>query len=607
MPAAGGSFAALREQAAGIARRPSLSMPMTSGALAPRRRFDRQPTLLGIISYAVVAFFAFLALYPLALVLLRLVYSNGRFDPAPLASMFSQPDVGVLVFNTLAVVGASSLLALVVGAIMAWINERTDAGMGIISDALPLVPFLLPPIAGAIGWVLLLSDRAGLLNALMRKVLGTFGITLTTGPLNIYSWTGIIFVYTIYAIPYVYLLVSAGLRNVDSSLEEQSRVCGNGLWRTMWLVTIPAVRPSLGAALLLLVWFGFALYSVPAVIGTGAGIEVLPVRLVNLLSFTYPPETARAIGLGMIVVLVVGAAWLIQARILAGGRHATIGGKGHRTSRIELGRWRWAARSVVIVYILLAAVLPMIGLLLVSLNGFWTPNIKWAQLSLRTFREVLVEDAVTVTALNNSLLLGIVGATIGMAAAAIIALFVRKKGAGFARVVDGLIKLPASISTIVLAVGFVLAFNGPPFNLNGTFAILLFAYLALYLPQGAVAADAAAAQVGRELTEASGISGARSTRTLLRVSLPLMMGGLAAGWALLFVRIIGDLTASAILAGTNNPVVGFRILEVYQGGSFATLAALSTVLTVVSAAIVVLLLALTRRRSRQAPAIRTGG
>src|SRR5690606_34311663 len=135
-------------------------------------------------------------------------------------------------------------------------------------------------------------------------------------------------------------------RNVDSSLEEQSRICGNGLWKTMWLVTIPAVRPSLGAALLLLVWFGFALYSVPAVIGTGAQIEVLPVRLVNLLSFTYPPETAQAIGLGMIVVLIVGGAWLLQTRILAGGRHATVGGKGHRMSRIELGRWRWAARSV---------------------------------------------------------------------------------------------------------------------------------------------------------------------------------------------------------------------------------------------------------------------
>src|SRR5690606_8972967 len=116
--------------------------------------------------------------------------------------------------------------------------------------------------------------------------------------------------------------------------------------------------------------------------------------------------------------LIVGGAWLLQTRILAGGRHATVGGKGHRMSRIELGRWRWAARSVVLAYILLAAVLPMSGLMLVTLNGFWTPNIKWGALSLATFREVLFEDAVTVTSLKNSILLGISGATIGMAAAA---------------------------------------------------------------------------------------------------------------------------------------------------------------------------------------------
>jgi iron(III) transport system permease protein len=60
--------------------------------------------------------------------------------------------------------------------------------------------------------------------------------------------------------------------------------------------------------------------------------------------------------------------------------------------------------------------------------------------------------------------------------------------------------------------------------------------------------------------------------------------------------MIGDLTASAILAGTNNPVVGFRILEVFEGASYASLAALSTVLTFVSMIVIVVLLIVTRRR-----------
>lgn len=561
------------------------------------RQFRERFTPFTVLSGLVIAVLAFLAIYPLSRVAIRMVYNNGQFDFRPLASMIDQPGLSVLLMNTAIVVLISAVVSVFIGAIMAWINERTDARMGVMTDALPLVPFLLPPIAGAIGWALLLSDRAGLLNAVFRWILnGLFGMNMTEGPLNIYSWPGLVFVYVIYSVPYVYMLMSAGLRNVDSSLEEQSRVCGAGLLRTMRRVTLPAVIPSLGASVLLLVWFGMSLFSVPAIIGQGAKIEVLAVRIVRLLTFTYPADIPRALALCLFVILGVGTAYYFQSRILRKGRHATVGGKGHKVTRIELGRWKYLAQTVVVGYIVIAAILPMVGLLLVALNGFWTPNIRWTQLTLDSFRHVLIEDQITKTALRNSLLLGVFGASIGIVAAAILALFVQKSGKGAATFIDATIKLPAAISTIVLAVGFLLAFSGPPFNLNGTFLILLLAYLALYMPQASVAADAAASQVGKELSEASQISGASGGRTFWRISLPLMAAGLAAGWALLFVRMIGDLTASAILAGTNNPVVGFRILEVFEGASYASLAALSTVLTLVSMIVIVLLLVLTRRR-----------
>ena len=116
-----------------------------------------------------------------------------------------------------------------VGGVLAWVNERTDARMGVVTAALPLIPFLLPPIAGSTAWVLLLSPGAGFLNVWLRDVLGLFGIDETTGPLNIYSFSGLILVYTIYQVPYAFLLITAGLRNVDPALEEASRVSGAGL------------------------------------------------------------------------------------------------------------------------------------------------------------------------------------------------------------------------------------------------------------------------------------------------------------------------------------------------------------------------------------------
>jgi iron(III) transport system permease protein len=107
------------------------------------------------------------------------------------------------------------------------------------------------------------------------------------------------------------------------------------------------------------------------------------------------------------------------------------------------------------------------------------------------------------------------------------------------------------------------------------------AYIALYMAQALLSTEAAAALVGHELDDAAAVSGARGLRRFVRISLPLMAPSLAVGWALVFVRIVEDLTASAILSGTSNSVVGFRMLEVYSNGSYGAVGALALVVTAV--------------------------
>lgn len=572
----------------------------------PVRRPRRRPvSVFGKVSIGIAVLFALLALYPLGAVVHRLLFSGGGLDLGPVRETLAEPGLVGLVVNTVVVVVASGAVALVIGTALAWVNERTDARMGVLTDALPMVPFLLPPVAGAIGWVLLLSPRAGYLNTWLRDLLGVVGVDLTDGPFDIYSWYGLIGVYTIYQVPYAFMLASAGLRNLDPSLEEQSRVSGAGPLRTLRKVTMPGVKPSLAGAVLLMLWSGFGLFSIPAVVGTGADIDILSVRIVESLA-EYPSRTGVAVGLSLIVVGFVALAWWAQRLVVGRGRHATVGGKGQRVNRIRLGRWRGPVRVLMVAYLAVTTVLPLAALLIVSLTGFWTTKINWGALGVDALRRAIIDDSTTQEALLNSLGLGLLGATIGIGVAAVVALYVSKAGR-LGRFLDGAIKFPSTLSHIVLAVGFVLALAGPPFELGGTLTILLLAYLALYLPQAAVAADAAVAQVGGELPEASRVGGAGEARTFRRVYLPLMLPGLITGWALLFVRMIGDLTASSILAGTGNPVVGFRILEIYQNGSYATLAALSTVLTLISCAVVLVVMVLSRRSARwSAPANPTG-
>jgi iron(III) transport system permease protein len=556
-----------------------------------RARFVASLSPFSLIAAAIAIGMALLGVIPLGAMVWRIVSGDG----AGILEALGREDVVGLVRNTLIVVAISTVFALLIGAALAWINERTDASMGLLSEAMPMVPFMLPPIAGSIGWVLLLSPNAGYINGALRGFLGLFGINSEVGPLDIYSWYGLIFVYTIYAVPYSFLMCTSGLRNFDPALEEQSQVSGASLGRTLRKVTLPGMLPSLLAATMLILMSSFGLFSIPSVIGAGADIPILSVRIVRLLSFTYPPEVGAAIGLSLIVVLFVGGFWFLQTRALKHGRFATIGGKGARANRIRLGRARPVVRALVILYLVVTTILPLLALVIVSLNGFWTLDIDWGGLNLDAFVAAVFEDRSTRRALTNSLTFGLIGSLVGIVAAALASLYIVRSRSRFARIIDGGIKFPSLLSHIVIAVGFVLAFGGEPFRLSGTAIILIGAYLALYLPQASIAADASVGQIARELPEASRVAGASELRTIGHIYAPLMLPGLIAGWALLFVRMIGDLSASAILAGTRNNVVGFRILEIYQNGSFASLASLSTALTLISAIIVVGVLFLSRR------------
>lgn len=539
-------------------------------------------TLFSGISLALAIVFMLLAMYPILSVIAGLFFTDGTFNPGAVFShVLGLPGLWQMLLNTLVIVVVSGAIAVVCGSVLAWLVVRTDARIRWLGGILPLLPFVLPALVGTMGWAMLLSPKTGLVNILIRNVLSPLGVHLDQGPLDVYSYGGMIFVYTIYMIPFTFLLVSAGLENSDAQLEEQSRVSGGGVLRTLFRVTIPSVRPSLGAAMLLTVFFGFAFFAGPAVLSTTSGIDILSVRIANILSFSYPADTAGAVGLSTFMLVAVAIVWWIQTRVLRRSNYATINGRGKATE-IHLGKLRWLGRLVIILYALIAVVLPFLALLWVSFRGFWSFDWDFTTLSLTQYTTVLFGDAFSSTALITSLLLALLGATVGMFVAAIIARFVRSSPGRVGRAVDILIKVGAPIPAVVLGVGVLLAFGGAPWHLGGTFGILLLAYLVHFMPQATVNADAAAAQVGPQLMEASHISGGGDGRTFLRISLPLMLPDLIAGWSLLFLWMLGELNASIILAGTSNPVLGEQMYLLYFQGYFGKLAALAIIVTIIS-------------------------
>jgi len=534
---------------------------------------------------------------PLASAIVRAFTTGGVLDLAPLQKVLVDPEFHTAAKNTGIIVVVAGTFAMALGSTFAWLNERTDARMGMFSTVLPLVPLLLPPIALSIGWIFLGHPRAGFVNGALQYLLP---FPSETGPLNIGSWAGVIFVYTISLMPYAYLVVSASLRNMDTSLEEASRMSGGGRFRTLSRVSLPLVRPALASAALLMLIIGTALFSIPRTIGSLARIDVISVYIVRLTQ-TFPSRLDEAMAVSLVKLVVIGGAWVLHQRLTTRRRFLTISGKGQGSTLVELGTWRWVARAMMIGFILLVSVLPLTALIIVSLQPFWTAAIDPSLLTFDHFRDILFSTVSRPrAALGNSLRLGVISATLTMFTVAVMVSYAMDRGGILGRSVGLITKSPGAISHLVIGVALILSLGGPPLRLGGTGLILLIAYVIMYMPQASISAEVARGQVGGDLLEASAMLGASRGRTFRKILLPLMLPGLAAGWALVFILTAGDLTASAILSGSSNPVIGAVILEIWEFGTFAQLAALAVLVSTISAITVTTVLSLRRRRRARA-------
>lgn len=560
----------------------------------PKKKFS----LFNGFGWLATAMLCFFIVYPLVRTLISVMGIDNGWQPPQLLAVWTRPETLQSLGNLLIAVGIGGSLAMVVGSFLAWLNVRSDARIGWAADALPLVSLFVPAIASAVGWVFLASPQAGFLNVVIRGFLSWFGVELTQGPINIFTWPGLIFVYVLFLTPYAYLAVSTGLQSLDPALEEASRMSGHGPFSTVFKVALPNLVPALGAAAVQVLTIGFALFAAPVVIGTAAGIEVLPVSIVYALTREYPPDLYSAVGMSLVLVFLVVMASRSLKKITEKGNYAKIGGRGARQNLVKLGKWKWPARSVMVGYLVLTSLLPFVGLLFVSLQGFWSAKVSWSTLSFDNYAAI-GKQALLKQGLTNSLLLGLCVATVTVLITAITAHLIHRRNSRINRAIDAVLKVPAAISHIVVGLAFLVAFSGEPFKLNGTLLLLLLAYVVIFVPQASLYANSAVQQISKEMVEAAEVSGARPGRIFFKVVLPLMVPSLVAAWALLFVLGASEVNASSLLSGPGAPVVGMAILDLFSNGTYPRLAALGVVISLISSVVVISVLVIGRRSSQR--------
>ena len=515
---------------------------------------------------------AFLVGYPLLMLAIGSLSTPRPSDSSSIGlraylALLQEPE---LLLNSLRVAVGSTIVAAVLGVSLAWILARTNVPGAAFLEQVCVVPFYLSALLSAIGWVLLASpSQAGMLNAFLMWLFG-----LEKAPLNIYSELGIIWVSGLHFAPFCFLFCIGALRSMDPSLEESARVLGGRTVTTMFRITLPLILPSIVGSCLLVFVLAMGQFGIPAILGLPKGYRVLTTRIYELIiGFSPDYALAAAMGIALFAFSALGV-WL-QIRILGNRKFTTVTGKAFKPRTIDVGKMRWVLFAIVCFYILAGVVLPVGALLYASLLRYLTTDIFEAQFTLANFHYILFKYPTTSVALQNTLLLAIGGSTIALLFAAVLARLILTARGPLSRLVELIVMVPVAVPGIVFSVGLLWAWIRAPIPIYGTIWILLICYVTIFIPYGVRAVSAALHQIDKSLEECAVVIGANWRQVMSGILLPLLRPGLMAAWTLIFISIVKELSASALLYNSKTIVLSVAVFDLWVGSPLTQVAALA--------------------------------
>lgn len=530
-----------------------------------RSLFTQESIATAVVSLVVAA----AVLLPLATLVVSsfLVLDDLGFETtwglANYRALIYDPVIPGAFVNTLLICAGATFLATFLGVSLAWINARTNCPWRETLEPFNLIPFFLSPFVGAIAWHNLAAPKTGLLNAWARNWFGVQDYLLNVD--NIY---GVIWVTGIFFTPLVYLFVVGSLRRMDPSLEDSARTTGAGLLRTTMTVTLPLVAPGILSGAIIVFVTTAGEFGVPFKLSAPYGWETLTTQI---FSKAVGDDANHYLGASMSMALGAITAFFIfiQQRYIAPRSFTTVTGKGFRPNVLDLGRWKWLALGYNLTYVLVAVVLPILCLVIVSLHPVWEGEIIPADITIRNYVKTLAfwrTDSIqaATNGIINSFILAFAGASIAMVLSLVVSYMVhRTKGFG-SRMLDLLCVIPIGFPGIVLAMGVLVTYIKTP--IYATLWILLLGYITRFFPYGQRNISSVMLAISEELDQSSRMAGASWMTTLRRITIPLLKPGIFAGWILLFVIFLRELSISIILytSGTETLSVGVYYLANFE-------------------------------------------
>ena len=526
---------------------------------------------------APLAYLAVFFLYPLGAIFER-AFIQGEGGLSAFGTLLGDSYYLGRIWFTTWQAAASTALTLVVGLPMAYLFARHDFPGKSVLKAVSTVPFIMPTIVVAMGFVALLG-REGLLNTLLTTLFG-----FDEPPVRIANSIWIILLaHAFYNYAIFVRIVSAFWSNVAPQLEESAAMLGAGRVRTFWHVTLPVLLPAIASSAALTFAFCFTSFGVVLVLG-GPQFATLEVAVYELTAKLLRLEMASALA---IIQMVFTYLFLLVYTRLQQGTAAPLNLAPQDATARKPKRLGDGVLVIAMVALLLVVLSPLWALVERALSGADGYTLRHFGSLLENVRGDIFYLPLP-NIIGNSLRFAVVTTAIALSIGAAAAYFISRPGRRGASVADALLMMPLGVSAVIMGFGFLVAFNRDPIDLRATATILVIAHTLVAYPFVIRSVLPAMRGMPQQLREAASVMGATPVRAFWHVELPILTPALIVGATFAFAVSMGEFGASLLLVrpeSTTMPVAVYRMLSQPGAENLGRALAMSTVLMLVVAAV----------------------
>ena len=491
----------------------------------------------------IAAFLLAFLIVPIGLVIYTaFVDESNRLTLGHFANFFGQTVFVESFLNSLWVSLASVAVATLIAVPLAYLTVRFEFRGALLIQTLGVLPLIMPPFVGAVAMQLIFG-RNGSINLLLNDWFG-FTVPIMDGLI------GVTFVESIHYFPFILLNLVASMRNIDGAMEESALNLGAGGWRLFRRVIFPLAMPGYLAGATLVFVKVFDDLGTPLVMGVTNMLA--PQAYLRITSVGIDDPQGYVISVIMIAfsILALGLA----ARVMKGRDYSTLQKGGNSLQRRRLSGWESVLAYGWIILVLLITLAPHFGILLMSFAKVWSFSVLPDAYTLEHYATVFT-DARGMMA--NTLLYCLLAAGLDVVIGTAIAYLILRTNLPGRRWLDYMASAALAIPGLVLAIGYLRLFKGVnlPFTdtpVVSTWVLIMLAYAVRRLPYALRSCMAALQQVHVSLEEAAQSLGATRMSTIRRVMVPLMMGGMLAGFVTSFITAAVELSATILLASAQS-------------------------------------------------------